>query len=72
MLLHSIVAAADGRACSRGDMVVVAKPGQGMLEPIFVVALREMFPGMCTATLRPPNCRAKTDTCLGERVVELE
>jgi hypothetical protein len=51
---------------------VVIAPAEGLLEPIFVVSRRKIFPGMGAAPLRPPNSRMKTDARLGEHVVEFE
>jgi hypothetical protein len=51
------------------NTTVVIAPAEGVLEPIFVVSRRKIFPGMGAATLRPPNSGMKTDTRLGEHVV---
>jgi hypothetical protein len=54
------------------NTTVVIAPAEGVLEPIFVVSRRKIFPGMGAATLRPPNSGMKTDTRLGEHVVEFQ
>jgi hypothetical protein len=51
---------------------VVIAPAEGVLEPIFVVSRRKIFPGMGAATFPPPDSGIKTDARLGEHVVEFE
>jgi hypothetical protein len=46
------------------NTTVVIAPAEGVLEPIFVVSRRKIFPGMGSATLRPPNSgRCRRDLC---------
>jgi hypothetical protein len=54
------------------NTTVVIAPAEGVLEPIFVVSLRKIFPGMGAATFSPPDRGIKTDARLGEHVVEFE
>ena len=54
------------------NTTVVIAPAEGMLQPIFVVSRRKIFPGMGTATFRPRDRGIKTDTRLGEHVVEFQ
>ena len=60
------------RSVVEPNATVVIAPAEGVLKPIFVVSLRKIFPGMGAATLRPPNSGMKTDTRLGEHVVEFQ
>src|ERR1700730_12321927 len=55
------------------NTTVVIAPAEGVLEPIFVVSRRKIFPWHGRAsTLRPPNSGMKTDTRLGEHIVEFQ
>jgi hypothetical protein len=60
------------RSVVEPNTIPVIAPGEGVLEPIFVVSQRKIFPGMGAATFCPPNRGMKTDACLREHVVEFQ
>jgi len=43
------------RSVVEPNVTLMIEPGESVLEPIFVVSLRKVFPRMCAATLRPPD-----------------
>jgi hypothetical protein len=60
------------RPVGEANITVIIEPTEGMLEPIFIVSLRKIFPRMGAATFRPPDSGVKTDARLGKHIVEFE
>src|SRR6266404_5623366 len=54
------------------DAAAVIEPGQGVLEPILIVPLGEVFARVGAAAFCPANRRMQADGRLPEHVVELE
>src|SRR5712664_1966712 len=60
------------RAIVEGDLPVCVFPGNGVLEPILVIALLKVVTRMCASRFRSGNGGTSNHDCLLRQVGELE